>query len=183
MTDIENIYRMASPIFTEPTRVLIVASPYHKDIAADLVKGAVNAIVASGATYDEIEVPNALDIPSAIRLATAARYYDGFVALGCVIRGETTHFKTICRETAHALTQLSQDGICVGNGILATRNYKQAVERADCNTKNRGGDAAISTLHLIAVKRRFTKTRSGRISPSSEHILMAGDATKTRGNA
>ena len=174
MAQAETHYILPSPKFDAPTRVLIVVSPYYKDIADNLVAGATAAIAAAGATCDTIEVPGALEIPTAIKLASGA--YDGFVALGCIIRGETTHYDTVCNDSSRALSLMGLEGICTGNGILTVENRDQAVVRADHTSQNKGGGAADAAMHLIAIKRRFTKTGSGRIAPTSEHILMAGEA-------
>ncbi len=170
---------LPAPSFDAPTRLLIVVSPYYKDIAQNLVTGATAAIAATGATSDIIEVPGALEIPTAIKLASSA--YDGFVALGCIIRGETTHYDTVCNDSSRALILMGLEGICIGNGILTVENRDQAVVRANHEGQNKGGGAADAAMHLIAIKRRFTKTGSGRIAPTSEHILMAGEALGDHG--
>lgn len=157
--------------------LLIVVAPYYKDIADDLVAGARAAIKAAGATCDVVEVPGALEIPTAIRLARAADRYDGYVALGCVIRGETTHYDTVCNDSSRALTLLGLDGFCIGNGILTVENRKQAEVRAEPDGQNKGGGAAEAALHLIALFRRFTnRTRGIGFKPKSEHIIIAGDS-------
>jgi len=162
---------MAPPKFTVPTRVLIVMSPYYAEISAQQVAGAQAAIEAAGASYDMIEVPGALEIPTAIKLA--AKYYDAFVALGCVVRGETTHYETVCNDSSRGLTLLGLKGLCIGNGILTVEDMAQAEIRADANGQNKGGGAAEAAMHLLAIKRRFTKPAKSRIAPASEHILMA----------
>lgn len=116
MAQAETHYTLPAPVFDTPTSVLIVVSPYYKDIADNMISGAKAAIVASGASYDVIEVPGALEIPTAIKLASKA--YDGFVALGCIIRGETTHYDTVCNDSSRALSLMGLDSICIGNGIL-----------------------------------------------------------------
>jgi 6,7-dimethyl-8-ribityllumazine synthase len=179
MASEESHHILPSPKFDTPTRLLIVVSPYYKAIAENLVAGATAAITSAGATLDTIEVPGALEIPTAIKLASGA--YDGFVALGCIIRGETTHYDTVCNDSSRALSLMGLDGICIGNGILTVENRDQADVRADCTGQNKGGGAAEAAMHLIAIKRRFTKTGSGRIAPTSEHILMAGEAYGDQG--
>ena len=179
MASIESHYVLPAPKFDKPTRVLIVVSPYYKDIAENLVAGATAAITAAGATADIIEVPGALEIPTAIKLASKA--YDGFVALGCIIRGETTHYDTVCNDSSRALSLMGLENICIGNGILTVENRDQAVVRANHTGQNKGGGAADAAMHLIAIKRRFTKQGTGRIAPSSEHILMAGNADGNQG--
>ncbi len=179
MAAAEKHYTLPAPKFEEHTRVLIVVAPYYKDIADNLVAGAKAAIIAAGAIHDLIEVPGALEVPTAIKLASGV--YDGFVALGCIIRGETTHYDTVCNDSSRGLTLMGLDGICIGNGILTVENRPQAEVRADLSGQNTGGGAAEAAMHLIAIKRRFTKPGTGRIAPSSEHILMAGTADGNQG--
>ncbi len=167
---------MATPRFAGATRVLIVLSPYYGGIAAQLSKGARAAIEAAGASHETIAVPGALEIPTAIRLA--AEHFDAFVALGCVVRGETTHYETVCNDSSRGLSLLGLDGLCIGNGILTVENMAQAEVRANAAGQNKGGGAAEAALHLLAIKRRFTMPAKGRIAPASEHILMAGEPDK-----
>ncbi len=143
------------PEFTDPVRVLIVVAPYYKDIADDLVAGARATLEAAGATAELVEVPGALEVPTAIGFAHKARAYDGYVALGCVIRGETTHYETVCNDSSRALQLLGLDGAAIGNGILTVETYDQAAVRADPADQNKGGGAAAAALHLIALQRRF----------------------------
>lgn len=167
---------LAPPVFDQPTRVLIVLSPYYAEIAAELSAGAQAAVKAAGASCETIHVPGALEIPTAIKLA--AKRFDAFVALGCVVRGETTHYETVCNDSSRALSLLGLEGLCIGNGILTVENMRQAEVRAEAAGQNKGGGAAEAALHLLALKRRFTKPAEGRIAPSSEHILMAGEPDK-----
>jgi 6,7-dimethyl-8-ribityllumazine synthase len=172
----EQHHVLPAPAFNDDApHLLIVVSPYYKDIADNLVSGAKTAITASGATYDIAEVPGALEIPTTIRLASAADKYDGYVALGCVIRGETTHYETVCNDSSRALSLLGIDGVCIGNGILTVENREQAEVRADVKGQNKGGGAAEAALHLIALSRRFSNTTKGiGFKPSSENIIVAG---------
>lgn len=172
-----------APKLDKPTQILIVVSPYYKDISDNLVAGAKAEIINANAKCDVIEVPGALEIPTAIKLADSARRYDGYVALGCVIRGETTHYETVCNDSSRGLTLLGLERLCIGNGILTVENRKQAEVRAAVGGQNKGGGAAIAALHLIQIKRRFTKASPTRIAPASEHILMAGDASENKGTA
>ena len=143
------------PSFAKPVRLAVVVSPYYKDVADQLLAGAKGVIEAVGGTYDVIEVPGALEIPIAIRIAHRQSNFDGFVALGCIIRGETTHYDTVCNDSSRALTLLGLEGACIGNGILTVENYDQATVRADAAGQNKGGGAAEAALHLIALTRRF----------------------------
>ena len=135
-------------------RILIVAAPYYREIADDLIAGASGVIEGARAEVELVEVPGALEVPTAISLARAQ--FDGFVALGCVIRGETTHYDTVCNDSSRALQLLGLDGLCIGNGILTVETYEQAALRADPTGQNKGGGAAAAALHLLALKRRFT---------------------------
>lgn len=177
MTASEQHYHLPTPSFGDKApHLLIVVAPYYKDITDNLVAGAQAATKASGATCDIVEVPGALEIPSAIRLARAADKYDGYVALGCVIRGETTHYDTVCNDSSRALTLLGLDGFCIGNGILTVENRKQAEVRADPDGQNKGGGAAEAALHLIALFHRFTnRTKGIGFKPKSENIIIADD--------
>jgi len=167
---------MAAPKVDVPTRVLIVMSPYYAAISEQQVAGAKAAIEAAGASYEVVAVPGALEIPTAIKLA--AKHYDAFVALGCVVRGETTHYETVCNDSSRGLMLLGLEGLCIGNGILTVENMDQAIVRADASGQNKGGWAAEAALHLLLLKRHFTKPAKGHIAPASEHILMAGDTGK-----
>lgn len=155
-------------------RVLIVAAPFYRKIADGLIAGARAALDAAGAHHSLIEVPGALEIPTAIRLAAMSGRYEGFVALGCVIRGETTHYETVCNDSSRGLTLLGLDGVCVGNGILTCENMEQAAVRADPKAMNKGGGAAEAALHLIALARKYCGGGSATFLPDSEHIQIAG---------
>lgn len=145
---------LALPSFDTPPTVLIVVAPYYRDIASGLLTGARAVLDAFGARHDTVEVPGALEIATAIRLA--ARCYDGFVALGCVLRGETTHYDIVSEDSARGLTLLGvHHGICIGNGILTCETREQAARRADPGGMDKGGGAAAAALHLIALSRRF----------------------------
>ena len=134
----ENHYILPRPEFDKPVKLLIVVSPYYKDIADNMVAGAVAEIEAVGGTYELVEVPGALEIPTAIGISDRASNFDGFVALGCVIRGETTHYDTVCNDSSRAIQLLGLQGLCIGNGILTVENRKQAEVRADPADQNKG---------------------------------------------
>ena len=141
--------------------VLIVEARFYADIADELLSGAVNALDSAGATHDRISVPGALEIPAAIAMALYASEdngveYDGFVALGCVIRGETSHYDIVAGESARALMDLAIDEcIAVGNGIITCENGEQAWARARVSEKNKGGGAAEAALEMIRVRRKL----------------------------
>lgn len=183
MAQAETHHTLPTPKFEgDKPHILIVISPYYKDIASNLLKGAKVAIKATGATYDLAEVPGALEVPIAIRLACNCGKYDGYVALGCVIRGETTHYETVCNDSSRGLTELGLDGLCIGNGILTVENRAQAEVRADHAGQNKGGGAAEAALHLIALNNRFNKRSKGiGFKPASENIIIASetDGSKT----
>ncbi|HSD34553.1 MAG TPA: 6,7-dimethyl-8-ribityllumazine synthase [Alphaproteobacteria bacterium] len=143
--------------------ILIVEARFYEDIADELVKGAMGALEKAGVTFDRLAVPGAFEIPAAIRMAIRAmhfhphrRRYDGYVALGCVIRGETTHYDYVCQESARGLQDLALEfTLALGYGILTVENESQAWERARVDRKNKGGDAARACLAMIEAKRGF----------------------------
>lgn len=155
MAGTETHYVLERPSFDKPVKLLIVVSPYYKDIADDMVAGAKAEIEAAGATWDLIEVPGALEIPTAVGIADRTSNFDGFVALGCVIRGETTHYDTVCNDSSRGLMELGLRGLCIGNAILTVENREQAVVRADPDQMNKGGGAAAAALHLVALTRKW----------------------------
>ena len=134
---------------------LIVEARFYTAIADAALEGAIAALTAAGATHEVLTVPGALEIPAAIAFADAAGAYDGYVALGCVIRGETYHFEVVAGESARALMALTLDGLAIGNGILTVENEAQAWARARKTEKNKGGEAALAALAMAAIKARF----------------------------
>ena len=159
-------------------RLLIVCAPYYRRIADDLIAGARAVAAGAGAAVDLVEVPGALEIPPAIAMAGRAERFDGFVALGCVIRGETTHYDTVCNDSSRGLMQLGLAGYCIGNGILTVETMAQAAVRAAPDGQDKGGGAAAAALHLIALNRRWQarSLRSDR-RPGTERdpFRLAGD--------
>lgn len=137
------------------SHLLIVEARFYDAIADAQLEGAAAAITAAGGTYDVLTVPGALEIPAAIAFADASGSYDGYVALGCVIRGETYHFEVVAGESARAIMALTLDGLAIGNGILTVENEAQAWARARRSEKDKGGEAAKAALAMIAVKDRF----------------------------
>jgi len=175
MAQSETHCTLPTPKFDAPVKVLIVVAPYYKDIADQLVLGAQSALEAAGATHEVVEVPGALEVPQAIALAHRLSNFDGFAALGCVIRGETTHYDTVCNDSSRALTMLGLQGCAVGNGILTVENRAQAEVRAEAAGQNKGGGAAEAALHLIALARKWGKPKSGvGFKPSGESYQIAG---------
>jgi 6,7-dimethyl-8-ribityllumazine synthase len=106
-------------------------------------------------------VPGALEVPTAIAMAERMANFDGYVALGCVIRGETTHYDTVCNDSSRGITLLGLQGACIGNGILTVENHDQAAVRADPAGQDKGGGAALAALNLIALARRWSGARKG----------------------
>ena len=135
--------------------MLIVSACFYREISDALLDGAKAALERAGATWELAEVPGALEIPAAIRLASASGRFDGFVALGCVIRGETTHYETVATDSSRGLLLLGVDGFCIGNGILTVENREQADVRADPGRGDKGGAAAVAALELVALARRY----------------------------
>jgi 6,7-dimethyl-8-ribityllumazine synthase len=141
--------------------LLIVEARFYDDLADALLGGAKAALDRAGATYDVVTVPGALEIPAAISFALdgaeeGGREYDGFVALGCVIRGETHHFDIVANESARALMDLSvEESLAIGNGILTVENDEQAWTRARANEGDKGGFAARAALTMIELRRRL----------------------------
>jgi 6,7-dimethyl-8-ribityllumazine synthase len=146
---------------TEPQTVLVVEGRFYQDIADEMARGAVRALDAAGVQYQRLAVPGAFEVPAAIRLAirsmelgAAPAHYAGFVALGCVIRGETTHYDYVCNETSRALMDLAvAHSIALGYGILTCENRNQAWARAAADDKDKGGDVARACLRMMEVKR------------------------------
>ncbi|MCC6598913.1 MAG: 6,7-dimethyl-8-ribityllumazine synthase [Alphaproteobacteria bacterium] len=135
--------------------ILIVEARFYDHIADHLKAGAVAALEAAGVSYDVLDVPGALEIPAAIRFSAGCGRYDAFVALGCVIRGETSHYDIVAGESARALMDLGlRDRLCIGNGIITCENEAQALHRADPARKNKGRDAALAALRLYEIQRQ-----------------------------
>ena len=137
-------------------KILIIEARFYGHLNDMLVAGAKAAIAAAGHKAEVITVPGALEIPAAISLADQSGEYDGFVAIGVVIRGETYHFEIVAGESARGIMALTMDGIAIGNGILTVENEAQALVRADPGQKDKGGEAAKAALALMALKERFS---------------------------
>jgi 6,7-dimethyl-8-ribityllumazine synthase len=138
-------------------RLLMVGAPYYRDILDHLQRGVEAVAAEAGATLDRVFVPGAFEIPAAIMHASKTGAYDGFVALGCVVRGATTHYDYVCGESARALMDLSvNSGLAIGYGILTVNSLAEAEERADPRRRDKGGEAARACLAMIALKRSFS---------------------------
>ena len=157
----ENHYTLPLPRFDKPVRLLIVVAPYYRDIADQLIAGAKAIAADCGAEVELVEVPGALEVPTAIAMAERQAKFDGYVALGCIIRGETTHYDTVCNDSSRALSLLGLQGACIGNGILTVENRGQAEVRAEAAGQNKGGGAAAAALHLVALSRRWAGQTKG----------------------
>jgi 6,7-dimethyl-8-ribityllumazine synthase len=142
-------------------RILIVEARFYDDIADELLKGATRVLDAAGTVYDRISVPGSLEIPPAITIAldaadSAGKPYEGAVALGCVIRGDTIHFEIVSLESSRGLMEISRTrGVPIGNGIITVDNDAQAWTRAKVDEADKGGDAARASLSLVRLKRRL----------------------------
>ena len=136
-------------------RFLIVEARFYDHLNDMLVEGARAALRAAGHDVDVLTVPGALELPGAIVLADESDLYDGYVAIGLVIRGETYHFEIVAGESARGIMALTMDGMAVGNGILTVENEEQALVRADPAQKDKGGEAAKAALALYELGLRF----------------------------
>ncbi len=139
-------------------RILIVEARYYDDLADLLLAGAMAVLEEAGAEVERVSVPGALEIPPAVAMAaeTAHRPYDGVVALGCVIRGDTIHFEIVSNELARGLMDIGiTRGLPIGNGIITVNTEAQAFARARPEEMNKGGDAARAALALVRLKRQW----------------------------
>lgn len=137
-------------------RFLIVEARFYGELNDMLIAGANAALKDAGHEAEVLTVPGALEIPGAIALAMEGGGYDGFVAIGVVIRGETYHFEIVAGESARAIMALTMDGIAIGNGILTVENDEQALVRADPAQKDKGGEAAKAALALYELQGKFS---------------------------
>ena len=148
---------------TGPIHIMIVEARFYAHISDALLRGVTAELERQGSTYDRYEVSGAFEIPGAIRIAVEARIrktdaprYDGYIALGCVIRGETTHYETICAESARGLMDIALDhGVALANGILTVENEAQAMARASIEDKNKGAEFAEACLTMVHLRRKF----------------------------
>lgn len=136
-------------------KILIVEARFYDHLNDMLIEGARSAIEEAGHYHETITVPGALEVPGAISLAAETGRYDGFVALGVIIRGETYHFEVVSNESARGLMALTLDGLAIGNGILTVENETQALARARKAEKDKGGEAAKAALAMMSLRERF----------------------------
>jgi len=147
--------------------LLVIDSLFYPEVSEELVKGALAEIGKSGGTYTRVSVPGAFEIPGAIRMAVRSlelvggrRRFDGYVALGCVIRGETSHYDHVCQEVTRGLMDIALNfSVAVGNGVLTCENMEQAMYRASPDQGNKGGFAAAAAIRMIEVKRQILPPR------------------------
>ena len=141
---------------TQMAKFLIVEARFYDHLNDMLIAGATDALQAAGHEHDLITVPGALEIPGAISLAIDSDRYDGFVAIGVVIRGETYHFEIVAGESARGIMALTMDGAAIGNGIITVENEEQALARADKTRKNKGGEAAQAAIAMYELALKFS---------------------------
>ncbi len=145
----------------KPLHLLVIEARFYDDLSDELFRGALATLERAGATHDRVTVPGALEIPAAVSMALDAMeggdvHYDGFVCLGCVIRGETAHFDIVAQQSARALMDLSvSESLALGNGILTVENEAQAWARARVGEQNKGGAAAEAALAMIALRQQL----------------------------
>ncbi len=141
---------------TKTPHLLLVEAQFYPHISALLRQGAERALAEAGATFEAVAVPGAFEIPGAIKFAAKSGNFDGYVALGCVIRGETSHYDHVCSESARGLQDLAcRDGLAIGFGIATCNNEAQALARTSCDGRDMGGKAVRACLAMVALKRRF----------------------------
>ena len=138
-------------------RLLIIEARFYGELCDELARGAIAAVERAGAKWDRIAVPGSLEIPGAIAMAAASKRYDGFVALGCVLRGETSHYDIVANESARGIVDLSMKGLAIGNGILTCETEAQAWARAKLAEMDKGGGAAEAALAMIRIARTMKK--------------------------
>ena len=151
------------PEATDIPHIMLIESRFYQDISDNLVRGAVGVLDDAGVTYERFAVPGTFEIPAAVRVAIKSREFnpvrrrfDGYIALGCVIRGDTSHYDYVCSESARGLQNLALEFVlAIGYGILTCENRKQAEERASVEKLNKGGGAAQACLEMLEFKRHF----------------------------
>ncbi len=136
-------------------KFLIVEARFYNHLNDMLIAGAKATLLAKGHEVEVVRVPGALEIPGTIAMAAESGQYDGFVAIGVVIRGETYHFEIVAGESARGIMALTMDGIAIGNGILTVENEIQALVRADPEQKDKGGEAAMAAMTLLDLSAKF----------------------------
>lgn len=150
-----------APVEQVRAHILILEARYYAELCDELCRGAIEAIERAGATWERMAVPGALEIPGAIAVAHETGLYHGYVALGCVLRGETTHYDIVSEESARGIMDLTLEGLCIGNGILTCENEAQAWARAKVDDMDKGGGAADAALSMIRFSRLMSRKAAG----------------------
>ena len=151
--------RQAAPAEKIRAHILILEARFYGDLCDELCQGAIAAVERAGATWERMAVPGALELPGAIAIAHETGLYHGYVALGAVLRGETTHYDVVANESARGIMNLTLEGLCIGNGILTCENMDQAWARAKIDDMDKGGGAADAALAMI----RITRTMAAKV--------------------
>jgi 6,7-dimethyl-8-ribityllumazine synthase len=153
--------KSTAPVEQLRAHILILEARFYGELCDELSRGAIAAIERAGATWERMDVPGALEIPGAIALAHETGLYHGYVALGCVLRGETTHYDVVSNESARGIMDLTLEGLCIGNGILTCENEAQAWARAKVDDMDKGGGAADAALAMIRFSRLMGRKAAG----------------------
>ncbi|MGR3490842.1 MAG: 6,7-dimethyl-8-ribityllumazine synthase [Shimia sp.] len=161
------------PEFDAPVKALIAIAPYYTSISEAQLASVGDIFAKAGVEHDKVEVPGSLELPTAIAMAERMSNYDCYVALGCVIRGRTSHYDVVVEQSAHGIMLLGLQGLCIGNGIITVENMDQAEERADAARLNTAGAAAEAALHLLALQRRWGKPKGGIGFKPSDRVQIA----------
>ncbi|MCA3561308.1 MAG: 6,7-dimethyl-8-ribityllumazine synthase [Aestuariivirga sp.] len=155
------VEKSSAPVEQVRAHLLILEARFYGDLCDEMCRGAIAAIERAGATWERMAVPGALEIPGAIALAHETGLYHGYVALGCVLRGETTHYDIVSNESARGIMDLTLEGLCIGNGILTCENEAQAWARAKVDDMDKGGGAAEAALSVIRFSRLMGRKAAG----------------------
>lgn len=155
------IEKSTAPVEQVRAHLLIIEARFYGDLCDEMCRGAMAAIERAGATWERMAVPGALEIPGAIAMAHETGLYHGYVALGCVLRGETTHYDIVSNESARGIMNLTLEGLCIGNGILTCENEAQAWARAKVDDMDKGGGAAEAALAMIRFARLMGRKAAG----------------------
>ena len=161
------------PEFSDPVKIAIVIAPYYTAISEAQLASARGVLERGGAAHETIEVPGSLEVPSAIALLHRMSNFDGYVALGCVIRGRTSHYDVVVNQSANGIMLLGLQGAAIGNGIITVENMEQAEERADAERLDTAGGAAMAALHLVALARRYGQSNKP-VGFGADDIRLAG---------
>jgi len=155
------IEKSTAPVEQVRAHLLILEARFYGELCDEMCRGAIAAVERAGATWERMAVPGALEIPGAIALAHETGLYHGYVALGCVLRGETTHYDIVSEESARGIMDLTLEGLCIGNGILTCENEAQAWARAKVDDMDKGGGAAEAALSMIRFARLMGRKAAG----------------------